>query len=77
MTDTSESHPDGRLTKTLAYYGAFIGLGLALASLGPTLPGLAELTGASLSALSTIFVARSAGYLSGAMLGGRLFSTLR
>jgi FHS family Na+ dependent glucose MFS transporter 1 len=73
VSDPSDSPPDGRLTKTLAYYGTFIGLGLALASLGPTLPGLAELTGSTLGALSTIFVARSAGYLTGAMLGGRLF----
>ena len=73
MSESVSGHPSGRLSKTLAYYGAFIGLGLALASLGPTLPGLARLTGASLSALSTIFVARSAGYLTGALFGGRLF----
>jgi FHS family Na+ dependent glucose MFS transporter 1 len=76
VSEPPESHPQGRLAKTLAYYGAFVGLGLALASLGPTLPGLAELTGSTLGALSTIFVARSAGYLTGAMLGGRLFDRL-
>ena len=76
MNESPESPPEGRLAKTLAYYGAFIGLGLALASLGPTLPGLADLTVSSLSAISTIFVARSAGYLTGAMLGGRLFDRL-
>ena len=70
---TSEPHPPGRLAKTIAYYGAFIGLGLALASLGPTLPGLAALTNTTLGTLSSIFIARSAGYLTGAMLGGRLF----
>ena len=63
----------GRLAKTIAYYGAFVGLGLALASLGPTLPGLVDQTGASLSSLSTIFVARSTGYLAGALFGGRGF----
>lgn len=63
----------GRLPKTLAYYGAFIALGLVLASVGPTLPGLAALTGSSLRALSWIFVARSSGYLAGALFGGRLF----
>lgn len=73
MSDAADPHPPGRLAKTLSYYGAFIGLGLVIASLGPTLPGLADLTGASLGSLSTIFVARSAGYMSGAMLGGRLF----
>lgn len=62
-----------RLRRTCAYYCAFVGLGLALASLGPTLPALAELTGVSLGALSVVFVARSTGYLTGALLGGRLF----
>ncbi|MDA0335641.1 MAG: MFS transporter, partial [bacterium] len=62
-----------RLWRTCAYYCAFIGLGLVLSSLGPTLPALAALTRVSLSALSTVFVARSGGYLAGAMLGGRLF----
>ena len=77
MSDpASEPHPPGRLAKTLAYYGSFIGLGLVLASLGPTLPRLAALTGATLGTLSSIFVARSAGYLTGAMLGGRLFDRL-
>ena len=66
----------GRLTKLLAYYGAFVGLGLVLASLGPTLPGLADAIGASLSSLSTIFVARSTGYLAGALVGGRGFDRI-
>lgn len=59
-----------------AYYSAFVGLGLALASLGPTLPALAERTGVSLGALSNVFLARSTGYLLGAMLGGRLYDRL-
>lgn len=73
MSESIEANPPGRLSKTLAYYGAFIGLGLVLASLGPTLPALAKLTGASLGAISTIFVTKSAGYMTGAFLGGRLF----
>ena len=66
----------GRLSKTLSYYGAFIGLGLVIASLGPTIPGLAEQTGTTLGTLSYIFATRSAGYLTGAMFGGRLFDRL-
>lgn len=62
-----------RLWRIGAYYAAFVGLGLVLSSLGPTLPALADLTGVSLSALSTVFLARSGGYLAGAMLGGRLY----
>ena len=74
MSDTfTDSRCPGRLARTLSYYAAFIGLGLVLASVGPTLPGLAKQTGSSLSSLSTIFVARSAGYLTGALFGGRLY----
>ncbi len=62
-----------RLWRTCAYYCAFVGLGFVLSSLGPTLPALSNLLGVSLGALSTVFVARSGGYLAGAMLGGRLY----
>ncbi len=63
----------GRRTTTFAYYAAFVGLGLVLASLGPTIPDLAERTHSSLSAFSAVFVAHAMGYLIGALLGGRLF----
>jgi FHS family Na+ dependent glucose MFS transporter 1 len=43
------------------------------ASLGPTLPGLAEHTKTLLSEISFLFTARSLGYLSGSFLGGRLY----
>jgi FHS family Na+ dependent glucose MFS transporter 1 len=58
---------------TAAYYASFIALGLVVASLGPTIPGLAALTGAALSGVSTVFLARSGGYLTGALFGGRLY----
>ncbi|MEE2659552.1 MAG: MFS transporter [Candidatus Latescibacterota bacterium] len=64
---------DGRLSRTLAYYLVFVGFGLVLAALGPTLPALAELTGTEVAALSVIFPVRSGGYLLGVMFGGRLF----
>jgi FHS family Na+ dependent glucose MFS transporter 1 len=63
----------GRITKTLGYYAAFIALGLAGASLGPTLPYLAERTGAHLGQISFLFMARSLGFLCGSFLGGRLY----
>ncbi len=57
------------MTKTITYYVAFIGLGLLAASLGPTIPGLAENTGTQLSQISFLFTARSLGYLLGAQIG--------
>lgn len=66
----------GRFLNTLGYYATFIVLGLTVASLGPTLPGLAEHTRAHLSEISFLFTARSLGYLLGALLGGRLFDRL-
>ncbi|HSB73016.1 MAG TPA: MFS transporter [Candidatus Methylomirabilis sp.] len=62
--------------KTIGYYAAFVGLGMASASLGPTLPGLAEHTGSRLSEISSLFVARSLGYLVGSLLGGRLYDRM-
>jgi fucose permease len=58
---------------TYGYFAAFVSLGLASASLGPTLPGLAALTASSLAQISALFVARSLGYLLGSALGGRLY----
>lgn len=55
---------------TLAYYAAFIGLGLISAVLGPTLPALADITETSFGQISILFIARSLGYVLGSMLGG-------
>ncbi len=57
----------------MGYYAAFVALGLGTASLGPTLPGLAEHTQTHLSEISFLFMARSLGYLLGSFLGGRLY----
>ncbi|MBT7593401.1 MAG: MFS transporter, partial [Gemmatimonadetes bacterium] len=65
--------PQGRRATTFAYFSAFIGLGLVLASLGPTIPDLATRTDSTLSAFSAVFIAHAMGYLVGALLGGRLF----
>lgn len=64
------------MATTFAYYGAFIGLGLISASLGPTLPGLAAQTKTELGSISILFMARSTGYMLGSLLGGRLFDRL-
>jgi len=71
-TDTTASRT-GRISKTSAYYAAFIVLGLMAAILGPTLPDLAENTGSLLSEISFLFVARSLGYMLGSLFLGRLY----
>lgn len=57
---------------TIAYFTAFIGLGLVSAVLGPTLPALAELTRSSFSQISILFLVHSLGYFIGSLMGGHL-----
>lgn len=64
------------LATTFAYYGAFIGLGLISASLGPTLPALAAQTQTSLREISFLFATRAVGYLMGSLLAGRLYDRM-
>ncbi|GAB4580107.1 MAG: MFS transporter [Anaerolineales bacterium] len=65
------------MTITIAYFMAFIVLGIVTASLGPTLPGLAAQTGTQLSQISILFTTRSLGYLMGSFLGGRVYDRAR
>jgi fucose permease len=67
---------NGRIPKTLAYYAAFIALGLAAAMLGPSLPFLASQTRTELSEISFLFTGRALGYLAGSLQSGRLFDRL-
>jgi FHS family Na+ dependent glucose MFS transporter 1 len=60
-----------KLAQTAGYYLAFIGLGLVTASLGTTLPGLADNVQAPLDRISILFTAGALGYLLGSLLGGR------
>lgn len=79
MTVSTKSSPAitaGKISKTTGYYAAFVALGLTGASLGPTLPGLAEHTQTLLSEISFLFTARSLGYLLGSFQGGRLYDRL-
>ncbi len=60
-TTPSKTKPpveSGKLSKTFAYYAAFITLGIIGVALGPTLPDLAENTQASISQISFLFAAR-------------------
>ena len=62
--------------KVMAYFFAFIALGMTSAALGPTLPGLAEQTGTQLSGISFLFATRSFGFLLGSLLAGRIYDRL-
>lgn len=65
-----------KLVITFSYYASFIAMGISMASLGPTLPGLAEQTSASLGAISILFTARSLGSVVGSVGGGRVYDFL-
>ncbi len=62
--------------RIVAYFLAFIALGMTSAALGPTLPGLAEQTSTQLSGISFLFATRSLGFLAGAILAGRVYDRL-
>lgn len=66
----------GTFYPTLAYFTAFMAMGLAGSALGPALPGLAEQLGAPLSAVSLLLAARSLGTLAGTFHGGWLYDRL-
>jgi len=68
---------DGASLRSIApYYAAFVGLGLAAASIGPTLPALAERSGAPLDDAALLFSAQSLGYLLGTILAGCAYDRL-
>ncbi|XP_071477459.1 sodium-dependent glucose transporter 1A-like [Diadema antillarum] len=62
-----------KLRKTLALCLAFVGLGLCVAVLGPTLLSLKEHFETILPKASLVFTGRSFGYLCGAVLGGMFY----
>ena len=62
--------------QTLVYFGSFINLGIAAATLGPALPYLAHNTGSAISEISILFTAKAGGYLLGSIVGGRLYDRL-
>lgn len=63
---------------TFITYGiCFISLGLAMASLGPMLPFLANNVDVSLGQISFLFTAGSLGYLTGSAGGGRLYDRFK
>lgn len=65
-----------RISRTIAYYLLFICVGMANASLGPTLPGLAAQTASTLGAISAVFALRSVGRMFGTYLAGDRYDRL-
>jgi FHS family Na+ dependent glucose MFS transporter 1 len=63
----------GAISKTAAYYLAFVALGITEAVLGPSLGDLAARTNSTLSQIGVLFTAGWLGYLIGALLGGRMY----
>src|SRR5512136_3335873 len=72
-TDVTPPASANKPAQTALYYAAFIALGLASASLGPTLGGLAQHTHTRLSEISFVFAASRLGYLIGSFVGGRIY----
>ncbi len=72
---TAVATSDVRLNKRriVAYYAMFIAMGLAVAALGPTLPGLAVNTESSLSAISILFTMQALGSLVGSLSSGHWY----
>ncbi|MGE5462645.1 MAG: MFS transporter [Syntrophothermus sp.] len=68
--NATPAHP---IVATIAYYLAFIILGLTTAASGPSLLRLAEHTASPLNIISYIFVLSSLGYLIGSFFGGRIY----
>ncbi|XP_019628820.1 PREDICTED: sodium-dependent glucose transporter 1A-like isoform X2 [Branchiostoma belcheri] len=65
----------GVYLRTYALCAAFLGLGVCIAMVGPTLLDLAANVHADIAHISYIFTARSVGYLVGSAVGGVLFDT--
>jgi FHS family Na+ dependent glucose MFS transporter 1 len=59
------------------YFVAYIMLGMASATLGPSLPYLAENVSTSLRGISSLFIAHRLGYMAGSFGGGRLYDRVR
>ncbi len=66
----NHAHP---IVATIAYYLAFIILGLTTAAAGPSLLRLADHTASPLNIISYVFVFSSLGYLIGSFFGGRIY----
>jgi MFS transporter, FHS family, Na+ dependent glucose transporter 1 len=65
-----------KILQTVAYFISFVALGLAMTSLGPTLPGLAKQTSVDLGAISYVLSFRSFGFLLGSLFSGKFYDRM-
>lgn len=72
-TEPATTRNSQRAIRTIGYYAAILSLGLAVAVLGPTLPGLARQTQSDASDIGLVFTACFLGYLVGSLWGGRCY----
>lgn len=72
MTSTRAAR-DPRLLVAFALYAPVLLEGIMLSSIGPSLDVLADQSGSTLSRISILFTANSLGYITGSLLGGRLY----
>ncbi|XP_063060482.1 sodium-dependent glucose transporter 1-like [Engraulis encrasicolus] len=73
---TNDPGACGRWMVTLTLCASFLGLGMCISVLGPTLEDLAINVNKNISNISYIFVGRSAGYIGGSLVGGPLFDCM-
>ena len=58
------------------YIGALLVIGLTMTVIGPALSEFRERTGAGIGAIGSLFIAASIGFMTGSLLGGRLYDRL-
>ncbi len=73
MSSSSNATHTRSILSTIAYYLAFIILGMTTAASGPSLLKLADHTSSGLDRISLIFVFGPLGYLIGSFFGGRAY----
>jgi FHS family Na+ dependent glucose MFS transporter 1 len=69
--------PADRLKNTIAYYYAFVVIGLVVSITGPVLTRLSSNTSVSLERISVIFLSASMGNMFGSIVGGWLIDRVR